>query len=230
MVPDGRRIAFQGGDGIYVMRRSGGRPRRILRGTRFSVPAWAPDGRRLAVVHEERDLSTAIDVVRADGRGLRRLLPPYVRKSNPAWSFINASETEPSWSPDGREIVLQAGNGRIVVFDLASGRRRTIANAGYEPSWSPDGKLIAFQSGSGLWVSNADGSGRPRQLSANGGDPSWAPDSRRLVFEATYWRGRYLRRPQGLSVVDATGSSLQKLTFGHSVDDDIGWRGDPWPG
>jgi Tol biopolymer transport system component len=228
--PDGRRLAFQGGDGIYVIRRTGGKPRRILRGTRFSLPAWAPDGRRLAVVQDERDLSTTIDVVRADGNGLGRFLPLHVRKSNPALSFVDASETEPSWSPDGREIVLQAGNGRIVVIDLASGRPRTIAEVGYEPSWSPDGTLIAFQSDSGLWVSKADGSGHPRQLSANGGDPSWAPDSRRLVFEATYWRGRYLRRPQGLSLVDATGSSLQKLTFGHSVNDDIGWREDPWPG
>ena len=227
--PDGRRIAFQGGDGIYLLRSAGGKPRRILRGARFSLPAWAPDGRRLAVVEEQPDLSESIDVVKADGTGLHRLLPPYVRKSSRQWSFVAASETEPSWSPDGRQIVVQAGDGRIVALDVASGRRRTIAEGGYEPSWSPDGRLIAFQSNSGLWVANADGSGGPRELDANGGDPTWAPDSHRLVYEATYWRGRYARRPQGLSLVDAAGSGFRKLTFGHSVDDDPSWRGDPFP-
>jgi Tol biopolymer transport system component len=228
--PDGRRIAFQGAGGIYVTGRRGGKPKRILRGQRFSLPAWAPDGRRLAVVADEPDLSMAIDVVNADGSALRRLLPPYVRKSNRHWGFVSASETEPSWSPDGRQIAMQAGDRRIVVVDVASGRRRTIAEGGYEPAWSPDGQLIAFQSKSGLWVANADGSGDPRELAENGGDPSWAPDSRSLVFEATYWYGRYWRRPQGLSVVGASGSGLRKLTYGHSVDDDPSWRGDLWPG
>jgi Tol biopolymer transport system component len=60
----------------------------------------------------------------------------------------------------------------------------------------------------------------------NGGDPSWAPDSRSLVFEVRHWYGRYWRRPQSLSMVDAEGTSLQKLTFGDSVMDDPGWRGD----
>jgi Tol biopolymer transport system component len=225
--PDGRSIAFQGRNGIYVMSRTGGKARRILRGARFSLPAWAPDGRQLAVVEELPDLSEAIDVVKANGRGLHRLLPPYVQRSDPSWSFVAASETEPSWSPDGRQIVVQAGDGRIVAVDIASAHRRTIAEGGYEPSWSPSGRLIAFQSNSGLWVANADGSGGLRELAENGGDPSWRPDGHRLVFEATYWRGRYTRRPQGLTVVNAAGLALRKLTFGGSVDDDPSWRGDP---
>jgi TolB protein len=48
--PDGRRIAFEGDHGIYVIRRAGGRPTRVLRGEQFLLPAWAPDGSKLAVV------------------------------------------------------------------------------------------------------------------------------------------------------------------------------------
>jgi len=225
--PDSRRIAFQGDHGIYVIRRAGGKPRRVLRGEQFLLPAWAPDGRELAVVVYQRDLTTAIHVVGPDGRGLRRLLPPQPPISDRRWDAVAAAETEPAWSPDGRQIAFQAGDGQIVIADVGGlGRRRVIASAGYEPAWSPDGTLIAFESNGGLWVANADGSGEMRLLSSNGADPSWAPDSRLLVFEVRHWLRRYSRRPQSLSVVEAGGGGLRKLTYGHSVQDDPAWRGD----
>lgn len=221
--PDGRRIAFQGDRGIYVLPRNGGHPVRLLQGD-FLLPTWSPDGRKLAVVKWERDLSTAIYVVRLDGHALRRLLRPYPLRSTPHWDAVSASETEPAWSPDGRQIAFQAGDGHIVTADIAGGKRRTIATAGYEPAWSPDGRSIAFNSASALWLANADGSGDERLLASNGGDPSWAPDSHTLVFEVRHWYDRYVRRPQSLSVVDAAGSALRKLTYGNSVLDDPAWR------
>jgi Tol biopolymer transport system component len=225
--PDGRRIAFEGAHGIYVIARAGGRTARILRGERFSHPAWAPDGRKLAVVTWGSDLATAIDVVRLDGSGLRRLLPPHPRKSDPHWDALTASEAEPSWSPDGRQIALQAGEGDIFTAQVTTGRRRLITSGRYAPAWSPDGRLIACESDNGeLWVTNADGSGGGRLLSKNGADASWAPDSGELVFEVRQWYGRYWRRPQSLSVVDVDSGDVRKLTFGGSVRDNPGWRGD----
>jgi Tol biopolymer transport system component len=67
--PDGRRIAFEGDHGIYVIRRRGGPPTRILDGGSFSLPTWAPDGRTLAVVKEERDLTTGITSWESTGEG-----------------------------------------------------------------------------------------------------------------------------------------------------------------
>jgi Tol biopolymer transport system component len=223
--PDSRRIAFQGEHGIYVLPRGGGHPVCLLQGD-FLLPAWSPDGRKLAVVKNERDLSTAIYVVRLDGSALRRLLRPYPLRSTPHWDAVSASATEPAWAPDGRQIAFQAGDGHIVAADIAGGKRRTIATAGYEPAWSPDGRSIAFQHSDGaLWLANADGSGE-RLLASNGGDPSWAPDSHSLVFEVRHTYGREWRRPQSLSIVDAGGSALRKLTYGNSVLDDPAWRGD----
>jgi len=223
--PDGRSIAFQGNDGIYVIGRDGGRVRRILRGKRFSHPAWSPSGRELAVVADEPDLSEAVYVMRSGEGRVHRLLPPYVPKTDPRWSFLSASETNPAWSPDGREVAVQVGDGHIVAVSVAGGRPRSIGEGGYEPAWSPDGRLIAFQVDSNLWVANADGSGGRRMIAEGGGDPSWSPDSHSLVFEVTYWHGRYWRRPQGLSVVGTAGSGLRTLTFGHSIADDPSWRG-----
>jgi Tol biopolymer transport system component len=225
--PDGRRLAFEGLDGIYVLGRAGGRARRILRGERFSRPAWAPDGRTVAAVRWGSDLTFAIAVARVDGSGLRRLLPPQPPKSDPQWTAASASETDPSWSPDGRDIAFQAGEGDVVLARVATGRRRLIATGRFEPAWSPDGRLLAFESDTGdLWVTNADGSGDSRLLSSNGADASWAPDSRRLVFEVRHWYGRYWRRPQSLSVVDVDGGEVEKLTFGGSARENPGWRGD----
>jgi len=216
--PDGRRIAFVGANGIYVIRTDVRRPRRILRGRQFSLPAWAPDGHRLAVVKDERDLTTAIYVVRLDGRGLRRLLPPSLARSDPKWSTIAASETEPTWSPDGRQIAFESGNGRIVAVRIADGSRRQIASEGFSPAWSPNGRLIAFQCGSAgaLCVANADGTGDIRQLASEGGDPSWAPGSRRVVFDVYHSRGHFRLQARSLSLVDVTGGGLRRVTYGPS--------------
>jgi TolB protein len=222
--PDGRRIAFQD-RGIYVLGSNGGRPRRVLRGTGFSLPAWSPNGLELAVVRDEADLSTAIYVVRSDGKKLRRLLRPQPPRSAPQWSSVAASETEPAWSPDGRRIAFQAGDGHIVVGTLPDGRRHELGT-GYEPAWSSDGSRIAFSLDDALWIVAADGSDRPRRVGAEGGDPSWAPRSDRLVFEVLHHRGRYLRKAESLSLVDATGHGVKKLTFGGSSNDDPGWRQD----
>lgn len=213
--PDGRRIAFAKDDGIYVMRSAGGRPLHILRGGRFSLPEWAPNGRVLALVKEEPDLTTAVYVVRPDGSGLRRLLPSPVPRFDPRWSIVAASETEPAWAPDGRSLVVEQGDGDVVVIEVAGARRRLVAQVrGHAPAWSPDGRTIAFQSGEELWAAKADGRGGLRRLAPVGADPSWAPDSRHIVFEVRHHRGRYLKRSESLSIVDVTSGRVRTLTYG----------------
>lgn len=170
---------------------------------------------------DEPDLSTAIYTVQLDGRGSKRLLPRHrgaVGDARPG-SIGAVSETEPTWSPDGRSIAFQAGDGQIVTVSIDGGRRREIVGGGaYEPAWSPDGKLIAYQCQGEVCVANADGSGDVRRLAADGGDPSWAPDSRRLVFEHYLYGGSfYGSRPHSLSVVDVADGDLRKLTFGEGL-------------
>ncbi|HEX2433207.1 MAG TPA: hypothetical protein VHI55_04570 [Gaiellaceae bacterium] len=217
--PNGRMLAFTRADGIYVVPSDRGRARRVLRGPHYSLPAWAPDGRRLAIVKDEPDDSTALYVVELDRHSPRRLLPRYrggigdARPGSPA----ALSETEPAWSPDGREIAFQAGgDGYIVIAHVDGGHRREIVAGGaYEPAWSADGRLIAYQCEGELCVTNADGSGQTRRLAQDGGDPSWAPDSRRLVFEDYVYGGRnYFSNPQSLSIIDVQGGDARKLTFG----------------
>jgi TolB protein len=226
--PDGMSMAFASERGIFVMRMRDKRPKLILKGDRFYLPAWAPNGRELAVVKEEsgiyrsydgpiRGSSAAIYVVRLDGSGLRRLLPRYrgaVGAARPG-SIAAASETMPAWSPDGQRIAFQAGDGEIVTADVRSGRRVTLNVSGYEPAWSPNGRLIAYQCAGDVCVANADGSGNEHRVASGGGDPSWSPDSRLVVFEHYLYGGTgYGSQPRSLSIVDANGDGLRKLTFG----------------
>src|SRR5262249_36270877 len=102
--PDGKRIAFtskrDGRAQIYVMNADGSGQRRVV-ADRWSDqrPSWSPDGGRLLFTSfRNRDPNllgignAEIDVVRADGSGLRNLT------RSRFW------EGEPAWSPNGRRI------------------------------------------------------------------------------------------------------------------------------
>lgn len=222
--PNGRQIAYVGKDGVYLANATRKEPIRILRGAGFSLPTWSPDGRRLAIVKEEPDYSTAIYTVEVDGRRVKRLLPRYrgaVGYAQPG-SSMALSETDPAWSPNGRSIAFQAGDGQIVVASIATGRRRVIASSGaYEPAWSPDGQLIAYQNQGELFVAHADGRGDGRRLAWDAVHPSWAPDSRRLVFERILYNNRvWGAHPSSLSIVDTARRDIRMLTFGPGFPSD----------
>lgn len=220
--PDGRRLAFVRPDGIYVLKLAGGSSRRVVAGKELSWPAWSPDGSRIAFVREEPDFSSSIYVAPAGGGRATRLLPRFrgaVGDARPG-SPGALSEREPAWSPSGREIAFQAGDGELVVATVPDGARRTIATgaAAYEPAWSPDGRLVAFQCEGSLCVARSDGSGHTKTVASDGGDPSWAPGSQRVVYEHYLYGGTgYFSRPGSLSTIDADGGHRERLTFGPDV-------------
>ncbi|HYF91357.1 MAG TPA: hypothetical protein VD969_03820 [Symbiobacteriaceae bacterium] len=53
VAPDGRRVAFSGGDGLWVVDPGVGAPRRVTDG-RHSRPLWSPDGRELFFAAERQ--------------------------------------------------------------------------------------------------------------------------------------------------------------------------------
>mgnify|MGYP001823378587 FL=1 len=130
-------------------------------------PAWSPDSRRLAYVSFENNRSSVwVQTLRTGNR---------IQVSNKPG--INGA---PSFSPDGRQLVLTLGgidgNLDIHVLDLSTRQTRRLTThraIDTEGSWSPDGRYIYFTS---------DRSGGPQvyRVPAAGGTPE------RVTFEGSY--------------------------------------------
>jgi Tol biopolymer transport system component len=143
-------------------------------------PAWSPDATKIAFV-SARTGAPHVYVMNADGTGTKELT-----------SGEKASDTHPSWSPDGASIVF-ARDGDIYVMGADGSNPTRISDINAQesdPSWSPDGDWIAYIKRTpgtpvqNLWVMHPDGTGR-RALTKQAGrafTPSWSPDSERIVF------------------------------------------------
>src|SRR3954451_21907811 len=97
----------------------------------LASPAFAADNGMLAAVAPDGRLVT----VNPDGSGLRTLWTP------------TGPITALTWSPDGNKLALIAG-GKLVVWDLQSGKSLSTPNAGYsDPVWSVVSPDIAARRG-----------------------------------------------------------------------------------
>ncbi|NTV38011.1 MAG: hypothetical protein HGA82_02315, partial [Anaerolineales bacterium] len=129
---------------------------------------------------------------------------------------------EPSWSPDGSQIVFQYGG--LWIADLASGGITRIPLSVEEnnlpneyivkPSWSPTGEWIAFLNESGmfgdLYLIHPDGSELVR-LTETGdlsrdGNLTWSPDGGQIAYSAN--------RDGNIEVylMDLSAATIQQLT------------------
>jgi dipeptidyl aminopeptidase/acylaminoacyl peptidase len=205
---------------IYVMNADGSAQTRLTTGDKDDrVPAWSPDGTRIAFHRDQA--APDVWVMNADGSGQLKLT------DDPA------ADLQPSWSPEGTRIVfLSNRDGDYEVFVMgADGTNETqltfnTANEAFA-SFSPDGSQILFNS-------NVDGDHEIYVVSATGGTPIPRTDhpandyqaigstdgakiafgsDRDTVFGAVY-------------VMDANGANVTRLTFGSNTDDSPTWSPD----
>ncbi len=125
----------------------------------------------------------------------------------------------PAWSPSGGQLAYVSFESRkpvVYVHDVASGRRRLIANfrgSNSAPAWAPDGKSLAVtlsrDGGSQLYTIDANG-GEPRRLMQSPGidtEPAFSGDGRSIYFVSD--RGG---APQ-IYKVGASGGNAERVTF-----------------
>lgn len=125
----------------------------------------------------------------------------------------------PAWSPDGGRLAYVSFESRkpvVYVHDVASGKRRLIANfrgSNSAPAWSPDGRTLAVtlsrDGGSQLYVIDANG-GEPRRLSQSSSidtEPVYTPDGKSIYFVSD--RGG---APQ-IYKMAANGGGAERVTF-----------------
>ena len=110
---------------------------------RVSDPQLAPDGRTIAFVIGDVDMSAnrTINQIYTIASDQPNSIPKQ-------YTTGTTSSTAPRWSPDGRTIAFTRG-GQIWLMDAdGRGERQLtkISSGAANPVWSPDGKWIAFNS------------------------------------------------------------------------------------
>ncbi len=194
------RLAYGADGSIYSIDPAGG-PATLVHGG--FLPAFSPDGTRIAFDELLADGTYEIVVADADG-------------SNPARIGTNPIQTKLVWSPDGTRVAFISGSyssgfGVSVAKADGSGSVTVSLDASIDapPSWSPDGTELAFTttSDTDIAVAKADGSGRRLLIQDATRDmaPSWSPDGSQIAFvRGTY--GNFL-----LYTIRPDGSGLHQL-------------------
>lgn len=182
--PDGRTIAVDLLGALWTLSIEGGPAKRILEdGYDARMPAWSPDGRRLAF-QAYRSSTWNIWTVNADGTRLQLLT------SGPF------DDREPHWSPDGTRVAFssdRSGNYDLWVLTLATSDLRQLTTNpanDFMPAWSPDGREIAFVSdrrdARGVYSIAVD-SGAERLVTTDTRSiaaPTYSPDGKTVVYTA----------------------------------------------
>ncbi|MGQ0646046.1 MAG: DPP IV N-terminal domain-containing protein [Gemmatimonadaceae bacterium] len=159
----------------------------------YSQSSFSPDNRSLAFTAQRngKDVLYTMDVQR------RKITRTFDKL--PLDVVMN-----PSWSPDGKQIVVSgydSGIHDLYIVDVATGTLRQLTNdkhAEMMPQWSPDGKTIAFATDRGggtdldvlkfaKWrIATYDmETGRIDVVPSQDGlnlNPMWAPDGKSLAF------------------------------------------------
>lgn len=226
--PDGSKIVFisdrSGQNNVWVMNADGSEPRPVYLDpdSRFSDPAWHPDG----------DNIVAVRTFPSPGRGWHRRNMTLARLSldtSRAEELLRdelAHFTAPSFSPDGHHLYFEVaystwgGNGllkaghRIQRLDMTSGERVNVRLD--EPVEPTDAFLEALRSTT--YAADVAGD-EPAAL-----NPEVSPDGRYLAFAVerpdtmlTY-RGHEFRGHTGLAIRDLE-TSEERLLLGQASKD-----------
>lgn len=200
--PDGSQLAYQRGDGLYVVPALGGTPRRVVGlGNLVSGPnvSWAPSGGYFIIDGRSNSLMT----ISVDGGEPQALTKPE-----------NALDASPTISPDGSEVAFvrhtSTFNASVMTLPLtregaASGEPRSVVPAtSYVRglTWTNDGQELLFENAPGggntaIWRVSRKG-GEPARVnvpSMFAGEPATARHSGRMVFVSGYYETELFKLP-----------------------------------
>lgn len=213
LAPDGKSFVYvsdeAGNADIYLQRVGGKNPTNLTKDSTKdeTTPAFSPDGNLIAF-HSQRE-PAGLYIMEATGENPRR---------------ISEVGYHPSWSPDGKEIVVgaewigvhankSAAPSALWIIEVATGEKRLLtAGDAAQPSWSPGGGRIVY------WYWSAEGHGDLATIPATGGppvrittddsidwNPVWSPDGKFIYFASDRGGSMNLWR---IAVDEKTGAAI----------------------
>jgi Tol biopolymer transport system component len=191
IAPDGETFVFARAGDLYLQRVNGRNAINLTKRCRASdaQPAFSPDGSQIAYRSECE--GGGIFIMGATGESSRRI----------ADSCFN-----PSWSPDGKQLVCGGESvgftptsrgtmSSLTVIDVQTGARTKLLDKdGVQPSWSPHGNRIAYWGMVGesaqrdLWTIDPHAKDPKQSVvrvtndAAVDWNPVWSPDGQHLYF------------------------------------------------
>lgn len=181
------------------------------------TPSVSPDGKKMAYAVQSNDKNSNLYLSNLDGSEEERLT------NSPGM------EWDPSWSPDGEQIVFSHNVGdrwHINVINISDGQVTSLTDNTFyngRPRWSPDGSLILFESDrDGDWeiyVMDVDGRNTRAITENSTGDwlARWSPDGQWIV---------YVSNRDGddeIYIIGVDGRQQSKLTDNVALDQHPAW-------
>jgi predicted Ser/Thr protein kinase len=208
--PDRKQIAFTRNasatvNQLWVVGASGGTPRMITDIVDGRTrTAWAPDGKKIAIVAKTANGRQLAVVTLADPTHPAILTNDAADKDDPAW----CGDRVAFWS-------RKSGTQQIytVPADQAGGTWTRVTHADHDvndPAFSPDCKTMAYtdqptKNARHVWLTPSDGTGTPRQLTSDADrdmDPTFSPNGKWIATA----RGETVHQSIWAIRVDGTGA------------------------
>lgn len=234
--PDHQHIAFASGRAgggnisVWIMDANGNGSTQLTSATaggttdNSTLPAWSPDGTRIAFIRTTADGFTRVWIMTADG--MNQALLDLSAKA----SF---NETGVAWSSDGHLAVVEALTTPTIVSANADGTGfQQFITSSIWPAFSPDGSRLAFSSSSNPLDLSMPAQIYTRPFPSGPGTvvvtqpgtevtsmPAWSPDGTQIVFVSSLPGAK----GSSLYVANADGSGRVQLTSGNT-DSRPSWR------
>jgi Tol biopolymer transport system component len=219
--PDGTRIAYVWGGGLWVMDVESDEEEELFPAKEdcwLRDVSWSPDGRRITFLYQEGGMGGLLEmlIVSADGKEEAIQSPP------PTGGLIGS----PIWSPSGkilyvigeRDIATARWFHNLWTMDVDSSKQTQLTKESAVMSFAPapDGDWIVFSGGLpyeeaslsyNLWLFDIDGSrlSRLTQGTFSDYDPQWSPDGKQVIFR---------REGKGILALNLADGSLTQVHRG----------------
>ncbi len=200
--PDGKQVAFTNRGEIFVASTEHKSAKRITNTVEGeSDPAWAPDNRTL-YYSSERDGHFNIYRATIAHAADPNFSNATVIEETPVFDpKDNVDRTNPSISPDGKQMTFVEDRTRLMLYDFATKKTRQLTDGstvasrtkGFSSQWSPDGNWILIEATdlhhqpySDIAIINA-ATGKMTYVTKTGyfdQNPRWAMDGNAIIFDS----------------------------------------------